>query len=250
LSDDPLTTFVSRSLRAAVSDVRSEPLGRDDTSDRERIRYRKDGAEQTLILKRVPPGDALETQLLPFLVRKSEHAPRLLSRGVPPPAVPAWPWVLIEDVQDAASACERDAREIVRAKVAIERSVARDEPALRALGVPSRTAGELVARLGEKARRAATLLDDLPRVLCHGALVCENARVAERGVVLLEWRRAHLGCGLLDVARLASDIAARGDSDRGESVFALYAELTGISLGDETVGAATLIDTLTRAPNK
>src|SRR5205807_2754059 len=125
----------ARSLRAQVSDVRSEVVIKNRTVELERIRFRQEGEDRTVLVKRVPPSDALEVQLLPLLARKTDRVPLVRSRGIPPPAVPAWPWVLTEDLLDAQSACHEDPRAIVRAKAKIERSVAGDVPALRALGV-------------------------------------------------------------------------------------------------------------------
>ena len=256
---DPLTAFVSRSLRAVVDEVRSEVIARDERRELERIRFRRDGSAESLILKRVPTDDALETQLLPFLARKTDRVPAVRSRGIPPAAARAWPWVLHEDVVDLQSACEEDPREIVRAKAAIERAVAGDVPALRALGVPTLTPAELVARVAERpgadgadiaaARTAALALEALPVVLAHGDLACANTRLTERGVVLIEWRAAHLGRGILDVARLASDLRARGDKT-AERLYPLYAELTGSPAGADLIRAAEMVDALVRGGAK
>ena len=175
--------------------------------------------------------------------------PAVRSRGIPPPTVPAWPWVLVEDVVDAPSACERDPRDIVRAKVTVEQAVRSDVPALRALGVPAFAPADLVARvprqtgraIGAGARGAAAALGALPVVLAHGDLVCANARDTERGV-LLEWRRAHLGCGLLDVARLVSDLRAWDERTKTEELFALYGQLSGQRFDSEAIRAAELVD--------
>src|SRR6058998_2581851 len=212
MSQDPLTAFVARSLRADVSDVRSELVAKNALMEIERIRFSQDGVERSLALKRVPPADALEVQLLPLLARKTDRVPRVLSRGLPPPAVPAWPWVMTEDFLDTTSACHEDPRAIVLTKLAIERAVAADGPALKALGVRTMTPVELVERaatdrpLDAEARAAATVLSRLPTVLCHGELACTHARLTARGVILLEWRRAYVGSGLLDIAHLTEDL--------------------------------------------
>jgi hypothetical protein len=255
---DPLTSFVARSIRADVSEVRSEIVVKDARRELERIRFLQDGAERTLILKRVPPSESLEVQLLPFLARKTDRVGEVRSRGIPPPAVPAWPWVLIEDLIDARSACEGDPRAIVRARAAIERAVAKDGPALRALGVPALSPAELVERAAPRlagegalladARTAAAALSDWPASLCHGDLRCGNARLAERGVVLVEWTMANIGCGLLDVARLAADVGARGDAESALALPALYAELAGVSASSEHIRAAELIDRVLKRP--
>jgi len=259
MTQDPLTSFVARSLRADVTDVRSEIVAKNTTLELERIRFRQEGEERSLVVKRVPPSDALEVQLLPLLARKTDRVPLVRSRGIPPPAVPAWPWVLTEDLLDAQSACHEDPRAIVRAKAKIERAVAGDVPALRALGVPTISPVELVERASERAavdrpldaeaRGAATALASLPAVLCHGELVCANARLAGRGVVIIEWRRAHLGCGLLDIAQLAADANVFADRDVGASLYALYGELLGIALTKELIRATDTVHRAIRRPN-
>src|SRR5207247_7027665 len=120
---------------------------------------------------------------------KTDRVPSVHARGIPPTTVPAWPWLLIEDLLDAPPV--EDLEGIVRAKIAIERAVAADGPALVALGVP------------RIARRGA--LAEWPEVLVHGALGRANSALTDRGVVLMEWRLASLGSGLTDVVRLARD---------------------------------------------
>ena len=78
MSQDPLTAFVSRSLRADVADVRSELVAKNALMEIERIRFSQEGVERSLALKRVPPDDSLEVQLLPFLARKTDRVPRVL----------------------------------------------------------------------------------------------------------------------------------------------------------------------------
>ena len=186
---DPLTTFIARSLRAEVSDVSEEVL--QDTTDAEldRVHFTQDGERRTLILKRVPPHSSLEVKLLPHLARKTDRVPIVHARGIPPTMAAGWPWLLIEDLLGAPAADDLEA--IVRAKVALERAVAADGPALVALGVPR------MARRGE--------LADWPEVIVHGALGRPNAVRTDRGVVLIEWRHASLGSGLTDIVRLARD---------------------------------------------
>ncbi|HEV8470373.1 MAG TPA: phosphotransferase [Candidatus Limnocylindria bacterium] len=251
MTEDPLTSFVARSLRAEVSDVRSEVVAKNASLELERIRFRQEGEARSLVVKRVPPSDALEVQLLPLLARKTDRVALVRSRGIPPAAVPAWPWVLTEDLLDAQSACHDDPRAIVRAKVKIERAVAGDVPALKALGVPTIGPVELVERASERAaidrpldaeaRAAATALANLPAVLCHGELVCANARLAGRGVVIIEWRRAHIGCGLLDVAQLATDVSGFSGKAPGVDLFGFYGELAGVSVTAELIRAAQLV---------
>jgi hypothetical protein len=256
VSQDPLTAFVSRSLRGDVSDVRSELVAKNALMEIERIRFNQEGVEQSLALKRVPPEDSLEVQLLPFLARKTDRVPRVLSRGIPPPAVPAWPWVMTEDVLDTTSACHQDPRAIVLTKVAIERAVAADAPALAVLGVKPMTPAELVERAVERAptdrpldaeaRAAAAALAHLPTVLCHGELACTHARLTARGVIIVEWRRAYLGCGLLDIAQLSEDMSHFTGEDPGDSLFEYYGELTGNTVTQDMARASRLINQVTR----
>jgi hypothetical protein len=257
---DPLTAFVSRSLRADVDGVRSELVAKNALMEIERIRFSQDGIERSLALKRVPPEDSLEVQLLPFLARKTDRVPRVLSRGVPPPAVPAWPWVMTEDILDTTSACHEDPRAIVLTKVAIERAVATDGPALKALGVQTMTPAEMVERAAERAatdrpidaeaRAAATALTHLPTVLCHGELACTHARLTARGVVIVEWRRAYLGCGLLDVAHLTDDTRHFSGEDPADKLFDYYGELTGNTVTKDMIRASRLVNQVTRAVMK
>src|SRR5207245_7290503 len=128
-------------------------------------------------------------------------------------------------------------RAIVLTKVAIERAVAADGPALKALGVKTITLSELVERaleraatdrpLDAEARGAALLLSSLPTVLCHGEFACTHARQTARGVILMEWRRAYLGCGLIDIAHLTSDVSEIRGEDPGEPLFTYDGELAG-----------------------
>jgi hypothetical protein len=258
--DDPLTAFVARSLRGAVTEARSEVVTKNAVMEVERIRFRQEGIDRSLALKRVPPGDALEVQLLPFLARKTDRVPRVLARGIPPAAVPAWPWVMTEDLLDSMSACHEEPRAIVLTKVAVERAVAADAPALKALGVVALSPVDLVEQSLEReamdrpvdaaARAAALELATLPAVLCHGELVCSHARLTARGVVLVEWHRAYLGCGLSDIARLSADVRVFGEKDPGDSLLKYYGDLTGISVGKDLIRAIRLVDRITRALNK
>jgi hypothetical protein len=260
VSQDPLTAFVSRSLRADVSDVRSELVAKNALMEVERIRFNQEGVERSLALKRMPPEDSLEVQLLPFLARKTDRVPRVLSRGIPPPAVPAWPWVMTEDILDTTSACHEDPRAIVLTKVAIERAVAADAPALTALGVKTMTPAELVERAVERAptdrpldaeaRAAATALAHLPAVLCHGELACTHTRLTARGVIIVEWRRAYLGCGLLDMAQLSEDMRLFTGDDPADKLFGYYGELTGNAVTKEMIRASRLVNQVTRAAIK
>ena len=215
---DPLTSFIGRSLRALVSEV-SEEIVQDTTeAEIDRVRFTQDGERRSLVVKRVPPHASLEVKLLPHLARKSDRVPTVYARGIPPATVAAWPWLLIEDLLDAPAACD-DLDAIVRAKVAIEQAVRADGPALGALGVPR------IARRGP--------LAEWPEVLVHGALGCASAVRTGRGVVITEWRHASLGCGLLDIVRLARDA---GVDPR--PLAAHYADASGHRLDDAAIGAA------------
>lgn len=216
---DPLTAFISRSLRTEVSEV-SEQIVQDTTeAEIDRVTFTQDGARRSLIVKRVPPHASLEVKLLPHLARKCDRVPTVHARGIPPATVAAWPWLLIEDLLDAPRA-GADLAGIVRAKVAVERAVAADGPALSALGVPR------IARRGALAA--------WPEVLAHGALSPDLAVRAERGIVLTEWRHAALGSGLTDVVRLA-----RAAGVPARPLAELYAAETGTTLTDDALEAAT-----------
>jgi len=214
---DPLTSFISRSLRSEVTDV-SEEIVQDTTeAELDRLSFTQDGVRRTLIVKRVPPHASLEVKLLPHLARKSDRVPVVHARGIPPATVPAWPWLLIEDLLGVPAAGDPEA--IVRAKVAVERAVAADGPALVALGVPR------IARRGALAA--------WPEVLVHGALGGRTALQADRGVVLTEWHQASLGAGLTDIVRLA-----RVAGVRAGPLAELYAAETGRALTAEALDAA------------
>ena len=189
---DPLTSFISRSLRADVTDVREEILQDTTEAELDRVHFTQDGAHRTLIVKRVPQHSSLEVKVLPHLARKTDRVPVVHARGIPPATAAGWPWLLIEDLLDAPGA--EDLEAIVRAKVAVERAVAADGPALVALGVPR------IARRGPLAA--------WPEVIVHGDLTRAHAVLTERGVVLTEWRHASLGSGLTDIIRLGKDAGA------------------------------------------
>lgn len=214
---DPLTSFISRSLRSEVTDV-SEEIVQDTTeAELDRVSFTQDGLRRTLIVKRVPPNASLEVKLLPHLARKTDRVPVVHARGIPPATVPAWPWVLIEDLLDAPAASDLGA--IVRAKAVVERAVKSDGPALVALGVPR------IARRGALAA--------WPEVLVHGALSGQTALQTHRGVVLTEWREASLGSGLTDIVRLA-----RVSGVPAGPLAELYAAETGQTLTTEALEAA------------
>ena len=215
---DPLTSFIGRSLRAEVSAVTEEIVQDTTEAEIDRVRFTQDGERRSLIIKRVPPHASLEVKLLPHLARKCDRVPAVFARGIPPVTVAAWPWLLIEDLLDAPSPAS-DLDGIILAKVAIEQAVSADGPALGALGVPR------LPRRGP--------LADWPEVLVHGALQRSYAVRTDRGIVLVEWRHASLGAGLLDIVRLARDV---GVATRPLAV--TYAAAVGRVLDDASLGAA------------
>jgi len=84
---DPLTSFISRSVRADVTDV-SEVILQDTTeAEIDRVSFTQAGVRRTLVVKRVPPHSSLEVKLLPHLARKSDRVPAVHARGIPPVTV-------------------------------------------------------------------------------------------------------------------------------------------------------------------
>lgn len=245
-SDDPLGALVARSVGGDVRGVRSEELDSADGVERKRLRFTRDGRETTALFERSAKGVLVEAQLLPFLARKTERVPRVHSRGIPPAHVSLGPWLLLEDLSAVPDACEGDVSEIVRAKIAVERAVAADGPALRALGVPVRTPPDVVREAGgdTNAEDAARELTAWPVSLVHGDLSCAHARRADRGVVLVRWSAAHLGCGLLDAVRLAADLRGRGRPGDADAVIDLYVAESGGPRDDSLVRAAKRMDAL------
>jgi len=246
VGDDPLAALVARSVGGDVRDVRVEELAEEDGVERRRLHFTHDGRTTTALFEWSARGTLVGAQLLPFLARKTAHAPRVHSRGIPPAHVALGPWLLLEDLSAAASACEGSAADVVRAKIAVERAVAADAPALRALGVPVRTPLDVVRRHGgdANAEDAARALAAWPVSLVHGGLTCEHARKAERGVVLTRWSEAHLGCALLDAVRLASDLRGRGRAREADEVVDVYVAEGGGPDDDALVHAAKRIEAL------
>ena len=247
--------MVSRALGEPVQRVTSESVAHDSGREIERVHFSQGGEKGSLILKRVDPDGALEVELLPFLTRKSPHVPLVFARGIPRPRPDARHWLLLEDLAAASSVCDLDPREAMLAKVAIEKAVERDGPALAALGVRRRSPADLVATaapaitdaaLLADARKAARWLAKWPDALTHGDLVCGNVVRAERGPVIQEWGDAFIGCGLLDAVRLASDLTSRGDARRGVGLPRLYAEERGVPLTTAVLRAAELVDKVMR----
>lgn len=256
---DPLEGLLSRALGSAVTDVRREALGTSDGVERERVRFRAGPDERMALFERFAPRAALEVQLLPFLARKTDRVPAVHARGIPPKHVPAPQWILAEDLADAPSACDGDVRLILDAKLAVERAVAGDAPALRALGVPERSPESIAAEIAEaaagqpdadavaaEARESARRIAKLPVALVHGDLRCVAAVTTERGIVLRGWGKAYLGCALLDVVRLVADVIERGEAVLGIGLSRLYAERVGIVLPTEVLRGAEKLDRLAR----
>lgn len=247
-SEDPLGSLVARSIGEDVRDVRAEDLAPEDGLERKRLHFTQNGRDMTALFERSARGSVLEAQLVPFLARKTDRVPRVHSRGIPPPHVSLGPWLLLEDLSATATACDGDPTDVVRAKVAIERAVAADGPALRALGVPVRTPLDVVRLRGGDvdAEDAGRELAAWPIALVHGDLVCERARRAERGVVLARWAAAHLGCALLDAVHFAADLRGRGRSRDADALIDLYVSEAGGPDDDALVRAAKRLDSLLR----
>lgn len=247
--EDPLGALVARSVGGDVQDIRAEELAVQDGIERKRLHFTRDGRVTSALFERSARGTVMEAQLLPFLARKTEHVPRVHSRGIPPAHVTLGPWLLLEDLNDAPSACDGDAVEIIKVKIAIERAVAADGPALRALRVPVRTPVDVVRQEGgdASAEEAARELSAWPIGLVHGDLTCERARRAERGVVITRWSMAHLGCALLDAVHLAADLRDSGRTRDADAVVEHYMAESGGPDNDALLRAAKRMDALLRA---
>ena len=247
-SADPLASLVARSVGGDVQDVQSEELVAEDGIERKRLHFIRDGRVTTAMFERSARGVVGEAQLLPFLARKTEHVARVHARGIPPPHASLGPWLLLEDVSEAPNACEDDVIDVIRAKIAIERAVAADGPALRALGVPVRTPVDIVReeRGDAAADESARELAGWPVGLVHGDLRCGRARRLERGIVLTRWSMAHLGCALLDAVRFAAELRDSGRSRDADAVIERYVAESGGPADDALLRAAKRMDALLR----
>jgi aminoglycoside phosphotransferase (APT) family kinase protein len=231
VGSDPFAALVSRALGTQVHDVAVERLAETEESGRaetDRLRWRGSDGDGVLLFRRFPVAASLEVGLLPYLARRGAPVPRVVASGVPPRHVrEPRPWILIEagatptlcEVHDPSAA-----RRAAEAIFALQHAVAPDLATLRSLRVPelpasrireeSRWAEELLApqdfaRLEQVlARLDAAGLEALGTTLVHGALSCTNVLLAD-GARFVRWSRAHLGCPLHDVARLAADLRER-----------------------------------------
>jgi hypothetical protein len=203
---DPLADLVSRSIGARVPSVEAEALPAPAGVERKRLRFTTPTGESSAIFERVPRGETVEAQLLPFLARKTDRVPAVHSRGLPPPHASLGPWTLIEDVYSGTPACDGDPLDVLSAKRAIEAAVGRDLPALRALG------------LRDASKDLPHALASLPPALVHGGLVCANGLRLARGVVLVGWRRAFIGPAVLDAAALVIDLELSDRTDDAKAV--------------------------------
>jgi hypothetical protein len=227
---DPLADLVSRSVGRRIESVAVEALPPREGTERKRLRYDTNAGPSAAIFERAPRGVTLEAQLLPFLARKTDRVPIVHARGIPPAHVTLGPWVLMEDVFDSPPACDADVREIVRAKLAIERAVAKDLPALRALGVSDYP-------------RVISSLASAPRGLMHGDLSCPNARRLARGVVLTSWGRAAIGPTVIDHAHFARELERAGRTADAAAARETWIKEVGVP------GAAALWTAAERAVN-
>jgi hypothetical protein len=213
---DPLVDLVSRSVGHRVDSVAVEVLPTRDGVERKRLRYDTSAGSSAAMFERAPRGETLEAQLLPFLARKTEHVPVVHARGIPPAHVALGPWVLMEDAFAAPLACDGDVRDIVRAKLAIERAVEKDLPALKALGL--RDYPSVVAALAS-----------VPRGLIHGDLACPNARRLARGIVLTGWARATIGPAVIDHAHFARELERAGRTEDANIVRGTWIAESGVA---------------------
>lgn len=228
---EPLADLVSRSIGARVETVEVEVLHAPGGVERQRLRFATARGASSAIFERLPRGETTPAQLLPFLARKSDRVPGLRSRGLPPPHASLGPWILIEDVYAGTPACEGDPIAVLEAKRAIERAVASDLPALRALG------------LRDDARDLPHALAQAPRGLVHGDLRCENALRIDRGVVLVGWRDAHIGATVLDAASLVLDLEQHDRQDDADAVRRAYGEPELFALAERFLARAPRADT-------
>ena len=227
---DPLADLVSRSVGRHIESVAVEALPPREGIERKRLRYDTSAGPAAAIFERSPRGEALEAQLLPFLARKTDRVPIVHARGIPPAHVTLGPWVLMEDVFDAPLACDGDVGDIVRAKLAIERAVAKDLPALHALGV------------GDYPRVISSLAS-VPRGLMHGDLSCRIARRPARGVVLTSWGRAAIGPAVIDAAHFARELERAGRHTDAESVRETWIAESGLHAASVLfIAAARAVD--------
>jgi aminoglycoside phosphotransferase (APT) family kinase protein len=226
MASDALVGLVSRALRIEVEEAGTERIATAPLAEVDRIRWRAANGSGTLVFKRLAEAVSLEAHLLPFLSRRGVPVPRVVARGVPPArANERRPWLLMEDVNGSplCDALTESAARQAGAMIADLQEVTRtDEPALRALGVPRLTAsrirddaleareflepGEARALSALAERLDPDAMDGLGVALVHGDYGCASILIRDDTAVVVDWARAHLGCPLLDMARLTEDL--------------------------------------------
>jgi len=65
-------------------------------------------------------------------------------------------------------------------------------------------------------------------------------------VIIVEWRRAYLGCGLLDIGLLTDDVHLFSGEDPGEKLFGYYGELSGNTVTKDMIRASRLVNQVAR----
>src|SRR2546426_416268 len=104
----------------------------------------------------------------------------------------------------------------------------------------ARSAAASAARAEDRPRAARSLARH-SAARRSGLAVGAHRGSAGRGVVIIEWRRAHLGCGLLDIAQLATDVSGFSGKAPDAALFGLYGELAGVTVTASLIRAAQVV---------